>query len=179
MNSSNGGGDGGAAVRNGVAAVVSYDLDSDLSRFLPMVSARLPPPAGAPHALSSSSSSSLSSCSVGGPAAAAAAAAAAPLPPQLHPSSGLVPANWEEFPVDPSIPDVSDWSPAQISAHLSGQGFPLHLADVFQREEIDGRSLMLLRRQDVIGSLGLRLGPALKVFKCIRRLQTRRNFPNN
>ena len=36
---------------------------------------------------------------------------------------------------------------------------------------------MLLHRQDVIGGLGLKLGPALKVFNQVKKLQTKRNLP--
>ena len=50
------------------------------------------------------------------------------------------------------------------------------LSDFFQ--EIDGRSLLLLHRQDVLGGLGLKMGPALKIFSQIKRLQTKREFPN-
>ena len=44
-------------------------------------------------------------------------------------------------------------------------------------QDIDGSSLLLLHRQDVIGGLGLKMGPALKVFDKVRKLQTRRNLP--
>ena len=44
-------------------------------------------------------------------------------------------------------------------------------------QEIDGSSLLLLHRQDVIGGLGLKLGPALKVFNQVKKLQTKRNLP--
>lgn len=56
------------------------------------------------------------------------------LPPQLHPSTGLLPPDWEEYPVDAAIPDVSDWSATQVSGYLSAQGFPSHMAEVFQKE---------------------------------------------
>ena len=52
-----------------------------------------------------------------------------------------------------------------------------HINNHFQ--EIDGKSLLLLHRQDVLKGLGLKLGPALKVFKVIKQLQTRRNFNNS
>ncbi len=98
MNSSSSS-NGGIVAVNGVAA--SYDLDSDLSRFLPVV---------------------------------APASRSGDLPPQLHPHSGLVPNNWEEFPLDPSIPDVTEWSAAQVASYFAGQGFPQQLAELFQRE---------------------------------------------
>ncbi len=117
------------------------------------------------------------------------------LPRQLHPRNGFLPENWEDFPVDDSIPDVSLWSSDKVSEHFETQGFLKEMAGVFVKEvsnamfcralvrqlvafqEIDGKSLLLLHRQDVISSLGLKLGPALKIFKEVKRLQTRRNFP--
>jgi len=107
------------------------------------------------------------------------------LPFQLHPVRGLVPRDWEAYPVDPSIPDVSGWSAAQVGRFVAGQqdvgggAVSDDLADLFVREDIDGKSLLLLQRQDVLTSLGLKLGPALKLFKSVRALQTRRNFPLN
>ena len=118
------------------------------------------------------------------------------LPPHLHPHTGFLPKNWEEFPTDHSIPDVTDWEPNQVSTYFANQGFPPEQAGVFVREvifeivlifwetkkiynffqEIDGKSLLLLHRQDVTGSLGLRLGPALKIFNHVKKLQTRKNF---
>lgn len=100
------------------------------------------------------------------------------LPPHLHPSKGQVPSNWEDFPVDPQIPDVGEWNCQKIEEYFLKQGFPSTHASVFVREEIDGRSLLLLNRQDCLNSLGLKMGPALKLFHQIKKLQTRRNFPH-
>ena len=43
-------------------------------------------------------------------------------------------------------------------------------------KEIDGPSLLLMKRNDVVGNsvMGLKLGPAVKIYNYIRRLQTRR-----
>ena len=104
--------------------------------------------------------------------------------------------------MDPSIPDVSDWEPINVMNYFMKQGFPTEHAAVFLNEvsryhynvlhmfgrvatltplysiqEIDGSSLLLLHRQDVIGGLGLKLGPALKVFNQVKKLQTKRNIP--
>ncbi len=43
------------------------------------------------------------------------------------------------------------------------------------RQEIDGPSLLLMKRNDVVLNMGLKLGPAVKIYTHIRRLQTRRN----
>ena len=44
-------------------------------------------------------------------------------------------------------------------------------------QEIDGRSLLLLQRNDVLHDLGIKFGPAVKLYPKIQILQTRRNFP--
>ena len=40
-------------------------------------------------------------------------------------------------------------------------------------QEIDGRSLLLMRRSDVLTGLSLKLGPALKIYTHVQRLQMR------
>ena len=40
------------------------------------------------------------------------------IPPHLHPNSGNLPANWENFAADPHIPDVSGWSAHQVSDQI-------------------------------------------------------------
>lgn len=42
-------------------------------------------------------------------------------------------------------------------------------------QEIDGPSLLLMKRNDVVVNMGLKLGPAVKIYNHIRRLQTRRD----
>ena len=39
-------------------------------------------------------------------------------------------------------------------------------------QEIDGKSLLLMKRSDVLTGLSLKLGPALKIYTHIQRLQT-------
>ena len=118
------------------------------------------------------------------------------LPPHLHPHTGLLPENWEDYDVDPHIPDVSSWEPGQLRDFFRQKGFSDSTTEIFLQQvtfhfgrsgsnlilltlqEIDGRSLLLMHRTDVVSSLGLKLGPALKLFSCIKKLQTRRNFPD-
>ena len=45
------------------------------------------------------------------------------IPPQLHPSTGLLPDNWEDYDIDPHIPDVSEWEPVQLRDFFSKKGF--------------------------------------------------------
>lgn len=40
-------------------------------------------------------------------------------------------------------------------------------------QEIDGKSLLLMKRSDVLQGLSLRLGPALKIYAHVQRLQTK------
>ncbi|PAA64626.1 hypothetical protein BOX15_Mlig000786g1 [Macrostomum lignano] len=68
--------------------------------------------------------------------------------------------------------DASLWSIAQVRSWLDGEGFPL-AAQACVEQEIDGASLMLMKRMDVLTGLGLKLGPAVKVFDKISRLQGR------
>ena len=44
---------------------------------------------------------------------------------------------------------------------------------VFFFQELDGSSLLLMQRSDVINGLGLKLGPALKVYNKIQKFQLR------
>lgn len=45
-------------------------------------------------------------------------------------------------------------------------------------QDIDGRSLLLMTRSDVVNGLKLKLGPALKIFGQVKRLQLRRDSPH-
>ena len=44
---------------------------------------------------------------------------------------------------------------------------------MFFFQELDGSSLLLMQRSDVINGLGLKLGPALKVYNKIQKFQLR------
>ena len=77
--------------------------------------------------------------------------------------------------VDPKVPDASKWSAKEVRDFFAGT-FPTE-AEVFQEQEIDGVSLLLMRRTDVIQGLGLKLGPALRIYKKIVMLQTRDTDP--
>ena len=100
------------------------------------------------------------------------------LPPHYHPHTGSLPENWEDYEPDPNIPDVSGWDCAKIREYFEDNGFPPNVCQTLIDQEIDGGSLLLLHRNDVLTSLGLKLGPAMKVFNHVKKLQTRRHFPN-
>jgi len=95
---------------------------------------------------------------------------------QFCPAPDQYPPHWQDLPLDESIPDISGWSPARMSQYLVQNGIKDTAAKVFFDQEIDGASALVLQRQDVLKGLGLKLGPALKIFHHIKRLQTRRDF---
>lgn len=69
------------------------------------------------------------------------------------------------------VPDAKDWSVEEVEKFFVHIGFP-EQAVAFRDQEIDGRSLLLLKRSDVLTGLSLKLGPALKIYNHIKRLQT-------
>jgi len=83
---------------------------------------------------------------------------------------------WDHLPADDNIPDITSWSPARISQYLVQQGIQELHAKVFFDQELDGGSVLLMQRKDIVKGLGLKLGPALKIFNRIKTLQTRRKF---
>lgn len=44
-------------------------------------------------------------------------------------------------------------------------------------QDIDGHSLLLMKRSDVLTGLDLLLGPALKIYRHVLKLQVRRDDP--
>lgn len=50
-----------------------------------------------------------------------------------------------------------------MHAFLSTIGFS-HTADILLENQVDGFSLLLMRRQDIIDRLSLKIGPALKLY---------------
>lgn len=73
------------------------------------------------------------------------------------------------------VPDAKGWSIDEVERFLVHVGFP-DQATAFRDQEIDGRSLLLMKRSDVLTGLSLKLGPALKIYNHIKRLQT--GLPN-
>lgn len=59
---------------------------------------------------------------------------------------------------------MSDW--------LLEQGNFEKEADAFRQQDIDGACLMLLKRMSVLTDVGIKLGPAVKIFDRIKRLQS-------
>ena len=62
------------------------------------------------------------------------------------------------------------WSVADVVSFIESTGFEDE-ALIFKEQEIDGKSLLLMKRSDVITGLKLKVGPALKIFSFINHLQ--------
>ncbi|XP_069934262.1 sterile alpha motif domain-containing protein 13 isoform X4 [Oryctolagus cuniculus] len=70
-------------------------------------------------------------------------------------------------------PDPADWAVMDVVNYFRTAGFE-EQANVFQEQEIDGKSLLLMTRNDVLTGLQLKLGPALKIYEYhVKPLQTK------
>ena len=58
------------------------------------------------------------------------------LPPHLHPHTGCLPDNWEDYQPDPDIPDVSKWDPNKIKEYFSSHGFSADVFHIFVEQVI-------------------------------------------
>lgn len=70
----------------------------------------------------------------------------------------------------PKYPDASKWDVTDVVNFFVKLGFKEQSAS-FQDQEIDGQSLLLLKRTDVLTGLNLKLGPALKIYQHVAKLQ--------
>ncbi|XP_033097067.1 histone acetyltransferase KAT6B-like [Anneissia japonica] len=70
----------------------------------------------------------------------------------------------------------SEWDINQVVNYFHENGFS-DQALAFQEQEIDGKSLLLLKRSDVLTGLALKLGPALKIYQHVAKLQTQPDLP--
>ncbi|XP_059191746.1 sterile alpha motif domain-containing protein 1 isoform X2 [Centropristis striata] len=57
-----------------------------------------------------------------------------------------------------------DWTVSDVVSYFTAAGFP-EQATAFRTQEIDGKSLLLMQRNDVLTGLSIRLGPALKIYE--------------
>lgn len=72
--------------------------------------------------------------------------------------------------IEEDIPNAFHWTTSDVVSFFRHKGFTEE-ANVFKEQEIDGKSLLLLKRSDVIEGLSLKLGPALKIYDLISKLQ--------
>ncbi|XP_050545758.1 uncharacterized protein LOC126908004 isoform X2 [Daktulosphaira vitifoliae] len=74
-----------------------------------------------------------------------------------------------------TIPDVTEWNKHKVYKYLV-QCVSQEIASKIIDNEIDGRALLLIQRSDVTNNMGLKLGPAMKLYKQIRILQTHSTY---
>ncbi|XP_023935008.1 uncharacterized protein LOC112043713 isoform X1 [Bicyclus anynana] len=80
---------------------------------------------------------------------------------------------FDEAPVDPSIPDISNWNVDDVYEYFT-EHFP-EAAPILREQEFDGQALSMARRADIVRGLGLPLGPALALYRIVVKLQTRKD----
>ncbi|NXA44144.1 SAMD1 protein, partial [Eudromia elegans] len=71
--------------------------------------------------------------------------------------------------------DPVEWTVRDVVDYFTEAGFP-EQATAFQEQEIDGKSLLLMQRADVLTGLSIRLGPALKIYEHHVKLLQRSHF---
>lgn len=98
------------------------------------------------------------------------------LSPQVSPSRSLVDGIdlLSRDTIDPNIPDASDWTSEQVYQYFARLFGPKEV-EVFRNQDIDGHALLLMSRSDVLSGLDLLLGPALKIYRHVLKLQLRRD----
>lgn len=86
----------------------------------------------------------------------------------------------EYAPARSDIPKVRKWTHQQVSNYFSANlGFAKQEAAVFTDEEIDGETLMIMKRSDIVNTKfqHLKLGTALKMWSHIITFQTGKDDP--
>ncbi|XP_056594782.1 sterile alpha motif domain-containing protein 1 [Triplophysa dalaica] len=71
-----------------------------------------------------------------------------------------------------------DWTVADVASYFHAAGFP-EQALAFRTQEIDGKSLLLMQRNDVLTGLSIRLGPALKIYERHVKVLQRNHFQDD
>ncbi|XP_062920849.1 sterile alpha motif domain-containing protein 13 [Mobula hypostoma] len=69
-----------------------------------------------------------------------------------------------ESPTENTRLDPVEWTILDVFNYFKKAGFE-DQAGAFQEQEIDGKSLLLMKRSDVLTGLSIKLGPALKIYE--------------
>ncbi|GAA6087815.1 sterile alpha motif domain-containing protein 1 [Tachysurus ichikawai] len=77
-----------------------------------------------------------------------------------------------------SITNLVNWTVADVASYFTEAGFP-EQALAFRMQEIDGKSLLLMQRNDVLTGLSIRLGPALKIYERHVKVLQRTHFQDD
>ncbi|XP_054897449.1 sterile alpha motif domain-containing protein 1-like [Poeciliopsis prolifica] len=71
-----------------------------------------------------------------------------------------------------------DWTVSDVVSYITAVGFPEQAA-AFRTQEIDGKSLLLMQRNDVLTGLSIKLGPALKIYERHIKVLQKTHFEDN
>uniref|UniRef100_A0A3B5M757 SAM domain-containing protein n=1 Tax=Xiphophorus couchianus TaxID=32473 RepID=A0A3B5M757_9TELE len=71
-----------------------------------------------------------------------------------------------------------DWTVSDVVSYFTAVGFPEQAA-AFRTQEIDGKSLLLMQRNDVLTGLSIKLGPALKIYERHVKVLQKTHFEEN
>ncbi|KAJ8373200.1 hypothetical protein AAFF_G00270330 [Aldrovandia affinis] len=71
-----------------------------------------------------------------------------------------------------------EWTVSDVASYFTAAGFPEQAA-AFRAQEIDGKSLLLMQRNDVLTGLSIRLGPALKIYEHHVKLLQKTHFEDD
>ena len=63
--------------------------------------------------------------------------------------------------------DVMKWDIGKVAAFVTTLTGKLDCGNAFEREEVDGEALLLLSQNDILNTLKLKLGPAVKIYNAI------------
>ncbi|KAF4521413.1 hypothetical protein B566_EDAN010570 [Ephemera danica] len=66
--------------------------------------------------------------------------------------------------------DVPQWNCERVVEYFTEHGFQDEMP-IFKEQAIDGKSLLLMKRMDILRGLGLKLGPALKIYSHVAHMQ--------
>lgn len=68
-------------------------------------------------------------------------------------------------------PDPGLWNVEQVYDFIYSLPGCVDIAEEFRSQEIDGQALLLLKEDHLMGTMNIKLGPALKIFAQIRQLK--------
>ncbi|MFT7802581.1 atherin-like [Arapaima gigas] len=80
--------------------------------------------------------------------------------------------------MEKSAQNPVEWTVSDVVSYFVAAGFPEQAA-AFRTQEIDGKSLLLMQRNDVLTGLSIRLGPALKIYERHVKVLQRTHFQDD
>lgn len=90
---------------------------------------------------------------------------------QLSPSQRVPAVQGSDLPHSFLPSDPGQWNIEDVYEFISSLPGCLEIAEEFRSQEIDGQALMLLKEDHLMGTMNIKLGPALKIFAQISLLR--------